>query len=319
MAKPTASQLEHIARQIIGKSHKSGGWIVQRCPARSFKLMRQFELNGDFSHSGQQHVCPKCQCTRKAGEGTKGEFWGDGPEWHEVGHYGVGFCGKHEYMVKGYGIDTLDFARKHREALQGAGKLSKHDPKLVAKHNAEVSKRQLKLVQNMEKVQEKLEEFIDYMNSTKKFEDRVIAAGVDEMNERFDDFDFNEHRDRKKFKQELSDLIMSASHLTESAGGRIIPMTDKTKIDALRNLAKDVSKLNLDEYRMGKDSYVHVDEVRQRVPRMLTIFEQTIRKIYEFHLGYDQEKDNFKEFLDDLTQEWIQSNVDMWSSLKTGR
>jgi len=58
-----------------------------RCPSKDFKLVRKFESQGDFSHSGNRraHICDICRCKRVAGKGTK--------------HYGVGYCFWHDVDV----------------------------------------------------------------------------------------------------------------------------------------------------------------------------------------------------------------------------
>ena len=75
-----------------------------RCRGKNRKFIQRCEARGDSSHSGKKHWCDECQCRRKAGRGTKGNFYGLGPE---TGHLGVGYCrwceqyahGKHTPMT----------------------------------------------------------------------------------------------------------------------------------------------------------------------------------------------------------------------------
>ncbi len=321
MSRPTHEQLCQIALNLFGL-RMVNGWTIPKCPARDFEKMQGFELENDVSHSDSHHWCELCQCRNYAGEGTKGEFWGTGEEWAKVGHFGVGFCSKHEKYLndKRYkGREALlDFARRHRDAIMSRGPLSKQDGHAVAKHDAEASRRQLALVKNMEEMQKLTDEFLDFLKSSRKKDDNVILAAIKSLEDKLDDYDFNDEKTRKKYKEDLSDIILVASDLTEAAGGSIIPMTDKTKILLADKLMNSISKLNLDEYRMGKDSYVHVDEIRQRIPRILKLFKVSFKKVHEFHVKFDQEKDDMLRFLDDLEAECTDEHMKIWASMKTG-
>ena len=62
-----------------------------RCRGKRWSFVKACEEKGDMSHSGKKHRCDLCRCRLKAGSGTKGDFYGLGPE---TGHLGVGFCWK---------------------------------------------------------------------------------------------------------------------------------------------------------------------------------------------------------------------------------
>lgn len=306
---------QRIFKVLYGR-RPDGPHKLPRCPSRDFKIMQEFELEGDFSHSDNNHVCAECQCRKTAGSDTKGNFWGEGPEWEEVGHYGVGYCAEHERVyAKKFHMDVKKFAIQHRDSIMETGRVTKYDPKAVANYQAELSKRNIQLVKNMETLQEKTNEFLEFLDESKKKDDRVIVAAIDNLLDEIRDYDWDNQKTRDKFIREIEDRILIASSLTESSGGRIIPMTDKTKIDCIRNLVKDISKLNLDEYRMGKDAYVKVDEIKVRIPKMLKLTEIMVQKIYEGYMSHDQVNNNFKEILDDLLDEWIEENVKLWDSL----
>jgi hypothetical protein len=53
-----------------------------RCRGKSDKKVKEFEAQGDMSHSGKDHVCPDCRCSKVAGAHTE--------------HYGLGKCFDHE-------------------------------------------------------------------------------------------------------------------------------------------------------------------------------------------------------------------------------
>lgn len=320
MPKPEKYYLDQIALRLFGL--KSNKWTVQKCPARDFKKMEAFELNGDASHSDHRHWCSECQCRNYAGEGTKGEFWGDGEDWDKIGHFGVGWCKDHEDWLLKQKYHTpytvLEYARTHMDALMSLGKLSKTDPTVIAKHEADVSERKRKLVRNMNDAQELTDKLVQHLRNSEKKDSTVIATALKSLEDRLADCDFKEEKDRTKFIKELRDTVLVASSLTEAAGGRIIPMTDKTMFLMADKFINSMSKLNLDEYRMGKDSYVHVDEITIRIPKMQKIYKGGNAKIYEFFLNYDQNKHDFKQFLDDMEVEWNQSNYELWTNLNAG-
>ena len=60
-----------------------------RCKGKNRVFTKKCEAKGDMSHSDKKHSCPECACKKIAGAGSKGDFYGLGPE---TGHYGIGYC-----------------------------------------------------------------------------------------------------------------------------------------------------------------------------------------------------------------------------------
>lgn len=321
MGRPSDEIVNHIAVSLFGVS-KRDDWVIPRCPLRSNDKRIAFEMENDFSHSKHRHSCELCQCGNYAGEGTKGEFWGSGPEWHEVGHFGVGYCREHEKFLLREKWKTeeslLEVARKHRDAIMNRGIQARQNPHLIAEYEAEQANRQEVLVKNMEEMKSLTDELLSFMRNTRKKETQTIVLAIKSLESALKEHDFNDTKVRDKYYNDLAETILVASELTESAGGRIIPMTDKTKFLLADKLLNSVSKLNLDEYRMGKDSYVHVDEIKKRIPQILKLISVAFKKVYEFHLNYDQEKHNMKEFLENTERDCTQKHMEIWASMKTG-
>jgi len=320
MSKPTPEQLDQIALQLFGKKLRDK-WTVPRCPARDIKKMLDFELEGNFEHSAPKHVCGDCQCSNHAGADTRGEFWGQGEEWDKVGHYGVGYCKTHEELLISKGqskMMVLDHAENHRAAIANRGLGAHKDPHIIAYEEAKVAERHLALVKNMEHIGDLMGELMKHLDQSKKKDTEIITKALESLEERINDYDLEDEDGRKVMLKELKEIVMVASNLTEPAGGRIIPMTDKTKLELAMKLANNFSKLNLDEYRMGRDSYVHVDEVVLRIPKMLKQCSVIFTKVHELHLNHDQETGSFKEELDRLEDDWVQSIADIWATMKTG-
>ena len=63
---------------------------LPRCPTRVKQVVKAFESNGDFTHSGKDHICAECGCKRAAGYGT------------EHRGYGLCFCHENTFKRKGW-------------------------------------------------------------------------------------------------------------------------------------------------------------------------------------------------------------------------
>ena len=172
MPKPTPDQLNSIALQLYGRK-KAGKKSLPKCPGRDFKKVNDFEMNGNFDHSGPSHICGECQCTKVAGDGTTGEFWGQGEEWNKVGHYGVGYCREHEVVIINNGgneFQVWEKAEVHRDALVERGIGAHKDPHAVAKEQAQVAERKLALVRNMENIGDLMNELMSHLEASKKLD-----------------------------------------------------------------------------------------------------------------------------------------------------
>ena len=107
LPKPPSQDQRTTIRKILGMRKDQR---FNRCRGQSMKKVLAFEKQGDFSHSGYMvytrgykprskngtpkkkppcGFCELCRCERVAGQGTKGDFYGVGPE---TGMLGVGFC-----------------------------------------------------------------------------------------------------------------------------------------------------------------------------------------------------------------------------------
>ena len=90
--------IESKIRTILSlRNHKISNF--PRCKGKSVRKSKRLEAEGDSSHRSPRHdPCDICRCSHVAGWGTKGEFYGEGEMWKEVGHYGVGWCRDHEQL-----------------------------------------------------------------------------------------------------------------------------------------------------------------------------------------------------------------------------
>lgn len=91
-----------------------------RCTAKEMEIVERLELLGNYSHSGHNHICEICRCRNIAGDHTE-RRWGD---WYGIGantgHYGVGWCRKHESKRSKESLHRM--CLNHMRGLQISGK-----------------------------------------------------------------------------------------------------------------------------------------------------------------------------------------------------
>lgn len=95
------------------------------CPARDIRKLDKLNKMGDRSHWAPGHLCWMCRCSRTAGQGTRGDFYGLG---EHTGHHGCGYCDWHE-RAGTYKAHGRRFAKQHMTALQTVGKAHERDVK----------------------------------------------------------------------------------------------------------------------------------------------------------------------------------------------
>ena len=59
--------------------------------------------------------------------------------------------------------------------------------------------------------------------------------------------------------------------LTEKIGKGIGPITDKTRMELALKIATTLSRLELDRFTLSSSDYIHIDELRIRLPQMLAL------------------------------------------------
>lgn len=102
MATPDLDEKKRI-KASMGKKHNES---FHKCRHRSNSKLEKLEAAGDYSHSGDKHICDECRCGRTAGQGTE--------------HYGIGFCFEHENCCGASRRNNTLVAENQKEAiLQG--------------------------------------------------------------------------------------------------------------------------------------------------------------------------------------------------------
>jgi len=221
----TMRQKKHV-KTILGMSHN---FSFPLCRRKSKNRVKKLEALGDYTHSHKNHLCNKCRCGYHAGWGTKGDFYGLGPE---TGHIGVGLCWKHSW-------------------------------KLGTKKTIEMCDLEVKLMKM----------YGDAIVEEESMTDKMIKAENELALER--------KRGREDISLVVSQLNTFKDKLDEESleeyvsGGKdgavLAKMSDKTRIGLALDIAKAISKLDLEHFKMDKASYIHYDELATRIPKVIDL------------------------------------------------
>jgi hypothetical protein len=162
--KVTNTQLHRI-RGILNMGRETP---FNRCKGKSAKALKALAKTGDVSHHEKSHApCEQCRCQNKSGLGTKGDFYGLGPE---TGTLGVGYC---RFCIQSNHIplgSALATARHEVKMMQQYGSVSQDtDYALtVAKEEAALARQTVKVRDEMRLVRETLSEFKKQLEATDK-------------------------------------------------------------------------------------------------------------------------------------------------------
>ena len=231
----TKSQTDAIRNILCMR--KDQPWA--RCPSRSRKKVNEFEAAGDFSHSKKNHCCDLCRCTRVAGSGTKGDFYGLGPG---TGHYGAWWC---RWCQEAWSIApafVLQSARRHVELIQVYGAVSmdkEYDLKLM-EAEAEEALVTTKVRDELQMVQSELQ----------KFGELAVKRGDEGWPQEY-----------------VMGVLSPASEVTVT----------KLKLD----IAKALSGIKSNAFKMDEMSYLHKDELTRRMPEMMNLITRCLAKLQE--------------------------------------
>lgn len=259
---------------------------------------------GDDSHFGAGHVCSLCRCSHTAGWGTKGDFYGIGNV--EAGHFGCGFCKDHEHGVRSH--YAQQFAINHMKSLQQFG-MDKHpsqDFKNIAIEEAQEASARQQIRKGMTVVQETL---LDFQNKLKGLIPENVTKLTEELekiNDELQKIRKMETLDGENFRvlcdsleEKIEECVLRKTTVTAASKGRVYAATDSEIVPMACELARTISKLSVDTYKLEESDYIHVDEVKTRIPRMISLFER-------YCVSEDQRKD------------FLQGLKDIWQDVRTG-
>jgi len=279
-----------------------------RCPGKNQAFLKEREAGGDYSHSDKNHTCDECRCKKRAGQGTKGDFYGLGVE---TGHLGVGWCSSHDKRMPTHAV--LKFADDQLKKIQQVGDLQMDSQAhlQVMNDEAKVAELSLRARQDLELVVDTLNDFKKTMNVINREENESVPILRDIL-ARIDVLDPHDEEGAKVLRKDLIDAILERTCLTEMSQGRPIAMTDATRIKLSLDIAKSLSKVKLDHFKLDSSSYIHYDELKVRIPRMLTLASNLFEELNEMVIAKEENA------VERINEKWVKGLADVWSDVKTG-
>lgn len=257
-------------RMILGLPQWSR---MPRCPAKSKTFVRKCEEAGDFSHSHKRHICDQCRCKHAAGLWTKGDFYGIG---ERTGHYGCGWCAKHEMGPRKRWAE--EFAVQHMRLLQGVGmgQTAQEDYDLQVREEARVATARREVRDQIDLIRTCAEKFHDALKPESQEAVDAIAEQLKVFNDLLATNGFLEKRELEAILKLTEMAIVIRTSLTESGRGGPIPMSDDTKMKNMREWAKLIASLSLDEYKVTEGDYVRADEVKVRLAQTVSVLQRFV-------------------------------------------
>jgi len=260
IASPTRAQLREVRRILYWPRDKA----FARCPGKNKKFLAEREAEGDYSHSDKQHLCDDCRCKKRAGQGTRGDFYGLGIE---TGHIGVGYCYYHEQRMPTAQVLKVADAQMRRIQKVGHLEMDKLTYTNTVKEDARLAQLSLRAKQDLELVVDTLNDFKEALNTT----------GMNEL-----------------------------------AGGKLVDMSDATRIKLQLDIAKTLSKIKLDHFKLDSNSYLHYDELKIRIPQMMNLASNLFEELREMVMT------NEENAVERVGEKWTKGLSEIWTEVKTG-
>lgn len=260
------------------------GGPFPRCPGKDRAKVKQFEDDGDFTHSGERHVCDQCRCDNVAGFGTYGEYLVQGRP--ELGHYGVGFCST---CAKGRAPQVVKREREMgMEAMQRYGTML-DTPERVEKA-MQVEAQQAEENQEVRDALTRVRETIRTMDEvfTPEYNERRVQA-LQQIFDRLGDIGTDDEQ-LAKVLQETQRVVLGvieSNGLTERGTRGPIPMSDDTKFRLMMQQAKLLNELGKSKFEMGKEFMIPLDVLKRWQLDVLQIIQRIAPTRKEYELGVE--------------------------------
>jgi hypothetical protein len=208
-----------------------------RCHARDMQVARKLEEDGDPQHVAENHICEVCRCKRVAGEGTRGDHYGMG--W-EVGHYGCGYCNKHERMRPNQQAQM--YWRDHMAILQSRGNvdLSRSDFEIEMREKSHQAEAALQIREGMDMIKTNIAEF------------QRLCEG-------------------KTLTEDGTEVPLTEKY--KDGPGKI---SDKSRFELAMKFAKLTSDLAMDKYKIDSVDLVHLNEVTMRLYQTISMTKRYV-------------------------------------------
>jgi len=160
----------------------------------------------------------------------------------------------------------------HMVAQQRTGRSveSTHDYEHAAAFQAQEAERNLAIVQGEQLLLDKLRDFEARCVSPEK-KNTALAEALHKMADAVSGSEFVDPQQGQEITKLLRERLFEEESLTEPAGGKAIRMTDKTRYQLAAMFARAIGTLEKDKFHLDSKAYVHVDELRTRIPRMISL------------------------------------------------
>lgn len=246
---------------------------MPRCPAKSKTFVRKQEEKGDFSHSHKRHICDQCRCHHAAGLWTKGNFYGLG---EHTGHYGCGWCAKHEMGPRKRWAE--EFAVQHMRLLQGVGmgQTAQEDYALQVHEEARVATARREVRSQIDLIRQCAEKFHAALAPEDPGTIDALTQELKNFNGLLATNGFLTKEELKAAMEIIGMAIAMRAGMTEKGRSGPIPMSDDTKMKNMREWAKLIADLSLDEYKVTEGDYVRSDEVKTRLAQTVSVLQRFV-------------------------------------------
>lgn len=224
------------------------GMHFYRCHSKNHHKLKEFERKGDMSHSAPTHLCNICCCNHVAGTGTHGDLYGLG---FDTGHYGTGFCWKHEIRRNRNKAEA--YWRKQMAEIQTCNLSVIHVPET----KREIEREALEAEANLE-----------------------IKQAIEQV-------------------QNCLAIFKGTKTLTEYVKGELEQASGVTIAKLQIEAANALGRLAETKFKLDSSMYVNVDEIKIRMPAMISLAYRFI-----------QNEDDRKLFLMEMRR--------LWTNMKTG-
>ena len=169
---------------------------------------------------------------------------------------------------------------------------------MVVKEDAEIAKNEIAVREGLDLVVDKLRDFRERCLSDPKVESEVSVV-LRELRDAVQKAEVVDQKEIRVIKDVLDEWLVRLNNLTEACSGKVIPMTDKTKIQLASQLAKVIADVEKSRFAMTTNEYLHKDELAIRIPMMISLTYRYLPNEVDRH-------------------SWLEEFKNIWRNAKTG-
>jgi hypothetical protein len=106
---------------------------------------------------------------------------------------------------------------------------------------------------------------------------------------------------------------VSEENLKTYVNGKLVAASDVDRMTLAIKLAEAISKLDLNHLKMDADNYLHIDELRVRLPQMRDLGVRCFGRVRELMV-----ENKPGDPVEIVTEEWLSGLLKIWQKAKTG-